>query len=79
MDVFLTASGVSHHAGECVGAGIRFHSAESTPVRQQNAVSCSCIKVFLRAALKVFHALADNLNNGGLQIVSAGKASVTAS
>jgi hypothetical protein len=34
---------------------------------------------FFTPALKVFHAPADNLNNGGLQTVSASKASVTAS
>lgn len=35
--------------------------------------------LFLCQALKVFQELADNLNNGGLLTVSAGKASVTAS
>jgi hypothetical protein len=34
---------------------------------------------YLQAALKVFRALADNSNNGGLQTVSANKTNVTAS
>jgi len=36
-------------------------------------------KNYLSAALKVFRALADNLNNGGLLTAPAGKTNVTAS
>ena len=36
-------------------------------------------KNYLHAALKVFRALADNLNNGGLLTAPAGKTNVTAS
>jgi hypothetical protein len=75
--LFIAISCGAYWASACFGVKIAWH------VPKQNGrgvvVSLKKRKKLLRATLKVFTELADNLNNGGLQGVSAGKASVTAS
>jgi hypothetical protein len=63
------------HGGVSVLPGVR----GDCPAQGASAADFSKNKNFLTRNPKGFHAVADNLNNGGLQTVSTDKASVTAS